>query len=321
LAHLVTRRATTMSRKDETVPHSGASRRALSLDGDATTHQRAESPNATNPLKLEVADVAIGYYSERHGSFFEAMHSLSFTVPDHQMVALIGPSGCGKSTFLRAVSGLLPYQRGRLLVDGSLVTGPRPDTAFVFQNPALLPWRTVERNVSYGLEVRGLGKAEIRERVDAMLELVGLSEFKGSYPHQLSGGMQQRANLARALVVQPVLLLMDEPFSALDPQSRERLGDELMRVREVTDQTILMVTHQVDEAVALADRVVVLTRGPGSVLAGVVDIPLGRNRRVEATRHDPRYGPLVRGLRDLLSGVACDEAPDGDSERSSTVKG
>jgi NitT/TauT family transport system ATP-binding protein len=317
----MTWRATTISRKEEAVSKPAASRRAFPLDGDAARPQRPGAADAINPLKLEVSDVAIGYYSERHGSFFEALHSLSFTVPDHQMVALIGPSGCGKSTFLRAVSGLLPYQRGRLLVDGSVVDGPRADTAFVFQNPALLPWRTVERNVSYGLEIRGLPKAEVKDRVGATLDLVGLGKFKDRYPHQLSGGMQQRANLARALVVQPVLLLMDEPFSALDPQTRERLGDELLRVREVTDQTILMVTHQVDEAVALADQVVVLSHGPGSVLAGVVDIPLGRNRTIEATRHDARYGPLVRGLRDLLSGVAGDGSLDEEAETSSAGEG
>jgi NitT/TauT family transport system ATP-binding protein len=269
-----------------------------------------ERPAVTGQPKLHVDEVGIGYYSERHGSYFEAVRSLSFAVPDHQMVALVGPSGCGKSTFLRAVSGLLPYQQGRMLVDGSEVTGPRADTSLVFQSPALLPWRTVERNVSYGLELRGLPKPEIRNRTDEMIELVGLTKFRTRYPHQLSGGMQQRANLARALANQPVLLLMDEPFSALDPQTRERLGDEVLRIRDLTKQTILMVTHQVDEAVALADQVVVLSHGPGSVVVDTVDIPLGEGRTVESTRHDPRYGKLVRGLRDLLAQASAGEAED-----------
>jgi NitT/TauT family transport system ATP-binding protein len=260
--------------------------------------------------KLEVRDVGIGYFSERRGSYFEAVRSLSFTVADESMVALVGPSGCGKSTFLRSVCGLLPYQCGQLLVDGSVVEGPRPDCSFVFQTPALLPWRTVARNVSYGLELRRVPKNEIKARTDEMLELVGLSAFASKYPHQLSGGMQQRANLARALVNRPVLLLMDEPFSALDPQTRDRLGDELLRVREITKQSILMVTHQVDEAVALADKVVVLSNGPGSVLAGEVEVPLGGQRTIEATRHNPKYGPLVRHVRDLLSGATAPQPSD-----------
>jgi NitT/TauT family transport system ATP-binding protein len=268
------------------------------------------SPPTAGPLKLEVEDVAIGYFSERHGSFFEAVRSLSFTVEDEALVALVGPSGCGKSTFLRSVCGLLDYQHGRLLVDGSVVDEPRADCSLVFQTPALLPWRTVERNVGYGLELRGFSKADVKNRVGDMLELVGLTRFADHYPHQLSGGMQQRANLGRALANEPVLLLMDEPFSALDPQTRDRLGDELLRIREVTKQTVLMVTHQVDEAVLLADKVVVLTHGPGSVVEGVFDVPLGRNRTVEQTRHAPGYGELVRGLRDLLASASAGEPQD-----------
>lgn len=269
----------------------------------------ADSGTSTGGNKLVVQDVGIGYFSERHGSYFEAIRSLSVSVPDESMVALVGPSGCGKSTLLRAVCGLLPYQGGQLLVDGSVVTGPRVDCSLVFQSPALLPWRTVERNVSYGLELRGLPKKQIKKTTAEMIDLVGLSKFADRYPHQLSGGMQQRANLARALANQPVLLLMDEPFSALDPQTRDRLGDELLRIREVTKQTILMVTHQVDEAVALADKAVVLSHGPGSVLAGDVDIPLGRGRTIEETRHNPMYGDLVRRLRDLLAEASAAE-PD-----------
>jgi NitT/TauT family transport system ATP-binding protein len=263
--------------------------------------------SSTNTAKLAVDDVGIGYFSERRGTYFEAVRSLSFSVTDESMVALVGPSGCGKSTFLRAVCGLLPHQAGTLLVDGTEVSGPRADCSLVFQSPALLPWRTVSRNVSYGLELRGVPKAEIRNTTAEMLELVGLTKFADRYPHQLSGGMQQRANLARALANQPVLLLMDEPFSALDPQTRDRLGDELQRIRDVTKQTILMVTHQVDEAVALADKVVVLSNGPGSVLAAQVDVPLGRGRTIENTRHNPGYGPLIRQLRDLLAEASADQ--------------
>lgn len=270
----------------------------------------ADSGRPAGGTKLVVQDVGIGYFSERHGSYFEAIRSLSVSVSNESMVALVGPSGCGKSTLLRAVCGLLPYQSGQLMVDGSLVTGPRVDCSLVFQSPALLPWRTVERNVGYGLELRRVPKRQIRQTTAEMLDLVGLSKFADRYPHQLSGGMQQRANLARALANQPVLLLMDEPFSALDPQTRDRLGDELQRIREVTQQTILMVTHQVDEAVALADKVVVLSHGPGSVLAGDVDIPLGRGRTIEETRHNPMYGDMVRRLRDLLAEASASETSE-----------
>ena len=271
-----------------------------------------DTPAASRP-KLEVDDVGIGYLSERTGTFFEAVHSLSFTVPNEGLVALVGPSGCGKSTFLRSVCGLLGHHRGRLLLDGTIVDGPRADCSLVFQSPALLPWRTVERNVGYGLELRGLPKSQVREKVGDMLDLVGLSAFAEHYPHQLSGGMQQRANLARALANEPVLLLMDEPFSALDPRTRDRLGNELLRIREVTKQTVLLVTHQVDEAVLLADKCVVLSSGPGSAVAGVFDVPLGRDRTVEDTRHDPRYGQHVRGLRDLLDAASADQETEDAS--------
>lgn len=297
----MTRREKTTDDKDGSVMTTDGTARSGVVGDDVAPAREDTGRSADGSPKLEVDDVAIGYLSERRGVFFEAVRSLSFTVPDESLVALVGPSGCGKSTFLRAACGLLGYHQGRLLIDGSVVDGPRADCSLVFQSPALLPWRTVERNVGYGLELRGVPKSEVRERVGEMLELVGLSSFKSHYPHQLSGGMQQRANLARALANQPVLLLMDEPFSALDPETRDRLSDEVLRIREITKQTILMVTHQVDEAVLLADRCVVLSCGPGSVVAGVFDVTLGRRRTVEETRHHPEYGRHVRELRDLLT--------------------
>lgn len=252
-------------------------------------------------LKLEVDDVAIGYFNERQGSYFNAVSSLTFSVPHESLVALIGPSGCGKSTFLRAVCGLLPYQRGRLLVDNSMVTQPRSDCALVFQSPTLLPWRTAASNIGYGLEMHRAPK-EVREhRTREMLELVGLTEFAEHYPRQLSGGMQQRANLARALAVKPVMLLLDEPFSAVDAQTRDRLGEELLRIRRATKQTMLLVTHQVEEAILLADSCVVLSRGPGSVVKEVFDIPLDRSQSFAEKRADPEFPSLVAHLRDLLA--------------------
>jgi NitT/TauT family transport system ATP-binding protein len=278
---------------------------------DVTTREDTPADrDAAAGNKLEADGIGIGYFSERHGTYFQAIGSASFTVPDESLVALIGPSGCGKSTFLRAVCGLLDYQYGSLVVDGSVVRGPRVDCSFVFQSPALLPWRTVFRNVGYGLELRRVPKAEREQRVAEMLELVGLTPAAGKYPHQLSGGMQQRVNLARALANQPELLLMDEPFSALDPQTRERLSNELLRIREATRQTILIVTHQVDEAVLLADKVVVLSHGPASTVHATMDIPLGRNRTVEETRQHPMYGQTVRALREMLADASA--LPVGD---------
>ncbi len=272
--------------------------------------QSKEAPvsRSAHETKLEVDDVAIGYYSERQGSYFQAVQSLSFTVPGESLVALIGPSGCGKSTFLRAVSGLLPYQRGRLLVDNSLVKGPRSDCALVFQSPTLLPWRTVSRNIGYGLEMQGTPKGVRESRVHDMMNLVGLEAFADRYPRQLSGGMQQRANLARALVTEPVLLLLDEPFSAVDAQTRDHLGEELLRIRRATRQTMLLVTHQVEEAILLADSCVVLSKGPGSVVAEIFDIPLGRDQPIVEKRADPRFASLVGHLRGLLASASSVEA-------------
>lgn len=257
--------------------------------------------------KLEVEDVAIGYYSERLGSYFQAVQSLSFAVAHQSLVALIGPSGCGKSTFLRAVCGLLPYQRGRLMVDNSLVNGPRSDCALVFQSPTLLPWRTVSRNIGYGLEMQGVPKPARQARVQEMMTLVGLDAFADRYPRQLSGGMQQRANLARALATEPVLLLLDEPFSAVDAQTRDRLGEELLRIRMATQQTMLLVTHQVEEAILLADTCVVLSKGPSSVVTEIFDIPLDRNQSLAQKRTDPRFSSLVSHLRGLLDSAATAE--------------
>ncbi len=268
---------------------------------------RDEMAPDAGDVKLEVDDVAIGYYSESRGDYFNAVRSLSFTVPHHSLVALIGPSGCGKSTFLRAVCGLLPYQRGRLLVDNTRVDGPRSDCALVFQSPTLLPWRTVARNIGYGLEMQHAPKRLREQRVQAMMELVGLDSFADRYPRQLSGGMQQRANLARALAVEPVLLLLDEPFSAVDAQTRDRLGEELLRIRRATHQTMLLVTHQVEEAILLADKCVVLSRGPASTVREVFDIPLDPSQTLAQKRADPRFASLVSHLRELLASASSDE--------------
>jgi NitT/TauT family transport system ATP-binding protein len=228
-----------------------------------------------------------------------AVEDATFEVAANAFTSLIGPSGCGKSTILKAVAGLVRCSSGQLTIDSVPVSGPGPDRAIVFQSPALLPWRSVLRNVTYGLEIRGLSRREAADQALRLLELVGLADFANSYPHQLSGGMQQRVNLARALAVQPEVLLLDEPFSALDAQTRELLGYELLAIWERQRTTALFVTHQIDEAVFLSDTVIVFSRGPASRVVSTVEVRLPRPRTA-AMRDSPEFQSLVANLRELL---------------------
>jgi NitT/TauT family transport system ATP-binding protein len=213
----------------------------------------------------------------------EVLRSIDVTVADGEFVSLIGPSGCGKTTFLRMVAGLEQASDGEIRVDGRVVNTPGADRGFVFQSDNLLPWRTVYDNAVLGLEIAGkLGPDEKRRTLD-LLKLVGLAGFENYYPRQLSGGMRQRLNLARALVVDPNILLMDEPFSALDAQTREIMQTELMRIWEQGRKTVLFVTHQIDEAVFLSDRILVFGRRPGRIQE-VIDIDLPRPRPFEIKR-------------------------------------
>ena len=241
---------------------------------------------------LEVKDVGIEYYVERHQAYFRAVDNASFSVEAGSFVSIIGPTGCGKSTLLRAIAGLVPYTSGQITWKGEPITVPGKDRAVVFQNPALLPWRTVLRNAAYGVEGHGHPRAEAERRAKEMLEMVGLSQFADRYPHELSGGMQQRVNLARALAVDPDILLLDEPFSALDSQTREVMGGELLRIWEATAKTAILITHQIDEAVFLSDTVVVLSAGPRSVVKHIVPITLGRPRDPEL-RRSPEFLSMV----------------------------
>jgi NitT/TauT family transport system ATP-binding protein len=241
---------------------------------------------------LEVKDVGIEYYVERHQAYFRAVDNASFSVEAGSFVAIIGPTGCGKSTLLRAIAGLVPYTSGQITWKGEPITVPGKDRAVVFQNPALLPWRTVLRNAAYGVEGHGHRRAEAERRAKEMLEMVGLSQFADRFPHELSGGMQQRVNIARALAVDPDILLLDEPFSALDSQTREVMGGELLRIWEATAKTAILITHQIDEAVFLSDSVVVLSAGPRSVVKHIVPITLDRPRDPEL-RRSPEFLAMV----------------------------
>ena len=225
---------------------------------------------------LEVRDVDHGFVL--HGEYLPVLSEVSFQARAGEFVALLGPSGCGKSTLLRLVAGLDRPRQGSLRVDGEEVTGPDPSRVVVFQDPTLYPWRTVWRNASLGLETRGLLK-EQRHRVDEALALVGLDQFANAFPHQLSGGMAQRASLARALVNDPSLLILDEPLGKLDSLTRLQMQGELTRLWQARGFTVLMVTHDVEEALLLANRVIVFSDRPARIRADLeVDLPYPRHR-------------------------------------------
>ena len=204
---------------------------------------------------------------------FTALQDIEFSVKEGEFVTIVGPSGCGKSTLLDLLLGLTRPTKGRIFIDGREVSGPGLDRGIVFQQYALFPWKTARGNVEFGLEAKGVPKNERKEQAEYFLDLVGLSKFAGRYPHELSGGMKQRVAIARSLAFNPEVLLMDEPFAALDAQTRENLQAELLRIWRKTRKTILFVTHGIDEAVYLGERVVVLSASPGTVKK-IVEIPL-----------------------------------------------
>lgn len=201
----------------------------------------------------------------RDGQDFLALDDITMTVDEQEFVAVVGPSGCGKTTCLRMAAGLEFPSQGSVEVGDVRVTAPGPDRAVVFQQFALFPWKTVQGNIAFGLRSLGVGKEESRERIAASLKLMGLEGYESAYPHQLSGGMQQRVAIARAYVLNPQVLLMDEPFGALDAQTRTVMQEELLRVKRSNPRTVMFITHAVEEAVYLADRVVVMTRRPGRI--------------------------------------------------------
>jgi NitT/TauT family transport system ATP-binding protein len=231
------------------------------------------------------------------------LHSIDLVIKKGEFVTLIGPSGCGKSTILKLISGLTPPSEGIIEIDGMAPANARETMSFVFQDPTLLPWRTVRKNVGLGLELEGVAKARMEERVTAELELVALSHVADSYPRQLSGGMKMRTSIARALCTSPRLLLMDEPFAALDEMTRDRLNEELLRLRDEQKWTAIFVTHSVAEAVFLSTRLIVLAPNPGRIHA-VIPIDL-EFPRTAPLRESPEFEELVayasRVLREALT--------------------
>src|SRR3954451_14863441 len=222
-----------------------------------------------------------------------AFRQLSLAVRCDEILCIVGPSGCGKTTLLRCIAGLTEINTGQLLVHGKPVAGPPDGVAMVFQHFGLLPWKTVFENAAFGLAMAGKPAAEIKERVAHYLDLVGLAGFEQHYPYQLSGGMQQRVGLVRALAMNTSVLLMDEPFAALDAQTREVLQEELLALMERPEErkTMVFITHSIDEALILADRIAVMTARPGRIKE-VLDMPFGRPREVDVIRADPRFAEL-----------------------------
>ena len=229
-----------------------------------------------------------------------ALDGIDLDVAEGELLAVVGPSGCGKSTLLSIMAGLVVPTRGEVLLDGRPVKGPGPDRGVVFQEFAILPWRTVDRNIAHGLEIQGLAKAERDETVRHFVELVGLVGFEKKYPHELSGGMQQRASIARSFAVEPDVLLMGEPFSGLDEITARRLRKELLHIWSATQKTILFVTHNVEEAVFLGDRCCVLSRHPGRIKA-LVPVPIPRERRTwKLLSSEPGFDAMREHVLELV---------------------
>jgi len=233
------------------------------------------------------------------GGAVVALRDINLEAQPNETLCILGPSGCGKTTLLRIIDCLISRDRGEVVIDGQAVTQPRPDVAMVFQHFGLFPWKRLDENIAYGLELRGKTRQEITAAITHYVNLIGLVGFEKSYPHQLSGGMQQRAGLARAMAVNPSVLLMDEPFGALDAQTREMMQEELLRLLERERKTMIFVTHSIDEAILLGDRIVIMSRRPGRIREILtVDIP--RPRQILSVRSHPRYIDLRNSIWEML---------------------
>lgn len=252
---------------------------------------------ASTPARLQVRNVSLRYPTPTGGTFV-ALENVSLEVPDQQFAVIVGPSGCGKSSLLYLTAGLNEPTEGEIVVSGQRVTGPGPDRGMVFQGYTLFPWLTVRQNIEFGLKRRGMPPAQRQEVVDHYLDEVRLRPFADNFPKQLSGGMMQRVAIARALANDPQILLMDEPFGALDSQTRHQMQRLLLRVWEHAKKTVVFVTHDIDEAILLGDRVYVMGARPGRVRQ-IIDVPLARPRP-EDVELAPEFIALKRQIVDLL---------------------
>ncbi|WP_406116805.1 ABC transporter ATP-binding protein [Streptomyces anulatus] len=266
------------------------------------TASRTGSTAGTGPAAaVRLADVSVRFRSKKRD--VTAIGDVSLDVAPGEFVAIVGPSGCGKSTLLKLVAGLLTASSGEVLLGGEQVTGPRHDIGYVFQRAALLEWRSALRNILLQAEIRHMEPASARERADDLIRMTGLTGFEDAYPHELSGGMQQRVALCRALLHEPPVLLMDEPFGALDALTREQMNTELNRIWRTTGTTVLLVTHSISEAVYLADRVVVMSPRPGTVTE-VIEVGLPAERDYSETLGRPEFRAAAAHIRDLLGAVS-----------------
>jgi NitT/TauT family transport system ATP-binding protein len=256
-------------------------------------HLRVVSDQSAGTSGIAISGVSKTYRS-RDGEV-PSLRPLDFRINEGEFFVVVGPSGCGKSTLLKMISGLLAPSTGEILVDGNKVTEPHGDVGIVFQNSLLLPWRSVLANVMLPIDMKRLKRDQYLPRARALLKMVGLEGFENKLPWQLSGGMQQRASICRALVHDPKIMLMDEPFGALDAMTREKMNVELQRIQRETGKTVLLITHSIPEAVFLADRVLVMTERPGSI-AAIYDVPLGRDRSLDVMA-DPVFSELVQRIR------------------------
>ncbi|QLQ35753.1 ABC transporter ATP-binding protein [Micromonospora robiginosa] len=263
--------------------------------GDATTSPATDA--AATGAAVEIDQVAVRFRTKKKD--VTALRDVTLRIAPGEFVAIVGASGCGKSTLLKLVSGLLRPSSGQVRLDGEDVRGPRRDIGYVFQRAALLEWRSARRNILLQAEMRRLPRAQARARADELIAMTGLTGFEDAYPNELSGGMQQRVALCRALLHRPPVLLMDEPFGALDALTREQMNVELRRIWRETGTTVLLVTHSIAEAVYLADRVIVMTPRPGTV-AEVIDVDLPAERDYGRTMSDPVFARATGRIRDLL---------------------
>ncbi len=264
-------------------------------------------------LKIVLKDIGQVYHLKKSADGsreFQALKDINLQVRAGEFVALVGPSGCGKSTLLDILAGLTRPSSGAVYIDGKEITGPALDRGIVLQGYALFPWRTVRRNVEFGLEIKKVPKSERRGISDHFIRLVGLEGFEEHYPHELSGGMKQRVAIARALAYDPEVLLMDEPFAAVDAQTRETLQDELLRIWDETKKTIIFVTHSIDEAVFLADRVAIFSSNPGT-FREIVEVDLPRPRHNSDIRSSAEFGWVRHRIWELLQSRPSQECREG----------
>ncbi|KID28227.1 ABC transporter ATP-binding protein [Prauserella rugosa] len=253
---------------------------------------------------VEIEDVSVRFRSKKRD--VTALADVTMRVEPGEFVSIVGPSGCGKSTLLKLSSGLLKPSTGDVRLFGERVDGPRKDIGYVFQKAALLEWRSARKNILLQAEMRNMPSKEAAARADELIEMTGLSGFEDALPHELSGGMQQRVALCRALLHRPPVLLMDEPFGALDALTREQMNVELRRIWQETGTTVLLVTHSIAEAVYLADQVVMISARPGTV-AGVIDVNLPVERDYGPTMAEPEFAKATRHIREHLGAAAASE--------------